>query len=113
VNRPPLESRGLAHRIILQTPVYSQDSYGQKKIASWIDVATVWADVRETSGREISREQQQATVTDATIAVRYRGDIETTWRVKWLPSNRVFNITLKRDPNGDRVWLILECVEVK
>ena len=108
-----LETIGLRHRVTLLEPTYTRDSHGQRKISSWSEVAEVWADVREVSGREVWRENHPAAETDVTVAIRYRNDVATSWRVQWQPGGRMLEILARRDLDGGRTWLILECKEVK
>lgn len=80
----------LTERVTLQSRSVAKDAYGQDTI-TWIDVATVWARVRAVSGREFfaaAQVQQEQTVK---VLVRYRTDVQTTWRMVW--QTRAHDIT--------------------
>jgi len=69
-------------RITLQQRVSTIDALGQES-QSWIDASTVWAKVRPLKGRDFfAAAQQQATI-DVQFCIRYRVDVDATWRVLW------------------------------
>ena len=50
-------------------------------VESWVEVASVWADIRPISGRAwLAAAKEQAEVT-AEIFIRFRGDVEAGMRV--------------------------------
>jgi len=71
----------LRHQVTLQKPVTNQDTYGQD-VATWTDVATVWAGVEPLKGREFYDAQQVNAELSVRVVIRYRSDVAATWRVK-------------------------------
>ena len=54
-----LRAGQLNRRITLQRPSSAQDSFGAVQ-STWIDVATVWADIQPLSGRELENARRMA-----------------------------------------------------
>lgn len=78
-------------------------------IENWVDVVTVWARVRDLSGREyFAARQVQAEVTTE-ITIRYRAGLTTKMRAKY--GTRIFDI-LSIIPDEKKSELKLMCKEV-
>ena len=54
-----LRAGQLARRLRLQSRSVSQDSFGGQNLA-WVDVATVWAEIRPITGRELENARRIA-----------------------------------------------------
>ena len=77
-----LRAVDLDQRITLQTRSVVTDAYGQATI-TWVDAATVWAQVQALRGREFfaaAQVQQEQTVK---VRIRYRTGVDTTMRLLW------------------------------
>lgn len=84
------------------------DTSGQQLI-SWTDVATVWANIKPSSGRElIAAGAINAEVTH-TIVIRYRPGITAAMRA--LYGSRIFDIAAVIEPETAHVSLELLCNE--
>ncbi|MBU1067477.1 phage head closure protein [Patescibacteria group bacterium] len=90
------------NRITLQAPTIVRDDYGGET-KTWTDVATVWANVKPLSGKEMARGLDQyggGSVIESEIShrvwIRFRRDIRTSWRLKfgykYLDIQAVINI---------------------
>lgn len=100
----------LRHRITLQKLSHRPNDYGAT-VAEWLDVATVWAEVKPLSGREyFSADQIQAEVTTV-IWLRYLANIDSTMRVKF--DDRSFEIVSVINHKEQNRALQLQCKEVK
>ena len=69
-------------RVTLQSRSVVTDAFGQATI-TWVDVATVWAQVQQLRGREFfaaAQVQQEQTVK---VRMHYRDGVQTTWRLVW------------------------------
>lgn len=73
----------LRSRITLQKYQSSRDDFGQV-IQNWVDIANVWAEVKAVTGKELMLSQQEMSGTTIRVYIRYRKDIDTTWRIKYL-----------------------------
>jgi SPP1 family predicted phage head-tail adaptor len=81
----------LRKRVILQRPVETQGDTGGVTI-SWVDVATVWAGVEPLRGREYESARAQNAETTHRIVLRFRDDIQRTWRLRLQNSTRYYRI---------------------
>lgn len=102
----------LRHRVTLQSPTGTRDSYGQRT-TTWDDVATVWASIEQLDERErFAAAQLQASATHR-VRVRYEtalAAINATWRV--LFGERVFVLAGPPNNVGERgLTLELLCTE--
>ena len=96
----------LRDRVTLQskgTP--GRDAMGGEVI-TWVDVATIWADVQPLTGRALIAAQQAASEVTTRILIRRRADIRPDWRVRHL--GQVYSV-LAIVPDGEGVGLDLQC----
>lgn len=102
-----INAGSLRHRITLQSPPTARDSLGQRS-GDWVDEATVWADARPLSSRELLAAGQINSEISVRFRIRYRAGVLPTWRVLWrdVPHAIVGNPI---DVNGERVALDLLC----
>ncbi|GAB4274628.1 phage head closure protein [Thermincola ferriacetica] len=99
----------LRHRItIQQNNGTTTDSEGIP-IENWFDVVTVWARIRDLSGREYFAAQQVQAEVSTEITIRYREGINTNMRVKY--GSRIFGIQ-SIIPDERKTELRLMCKEV-
>lgn len=109
----------MRHRVILQSPVGSANVRGAEEI-SWTNQGTVYARVRQLTGRERTA-QDALTIANqvAEIEIRYRTDIDATWRVIWAPTlqgggtvTHTYAIVAPPAPDERMSKLILTCAEL-
>ncbi|MDE1484224.1 phage head closure protein [Xenorhabdus bovienii] len=76
----------LRHRITIRKNESTRDSFGGI-INNWVDVATVWAEVKAISGRE--RVASGAVFSEATVRIwlRYRADVTTANNITYHGAN--------------------------
>lgn len=79
----------LNHRISLESLETSQDSAGDT-VEDWIPQGDVWAEVAPVSAKEFVSSAAMQSKIVARITIRYRADVQATWRVKFR--NRYYNI---------------------
>jgi SPP1 family predicted phage head-tail adaptor len=94
------------HRITLLRRETGTDTVGQP-VVDWVDVATVWADVRFQSGAEVLRAGADIAVKRASIRVRARKDIDAAWRVRY--SGEEFEVSGPPLPDRDPQFMFLVC----
>lgn len=71
----------LPHRITIQTPVETQNTYGEPEIR-WQNLSTgVWASIEPLSGREYFTSRQMNAEIEARIRLRHRPDITAKMKV--------------------------------
>lgn len=97
----------LNHRVRLESLETSQDANGET-VETWTHQGDVWANVSPVSGKEfISSAAMQSQIV-ARITVRYRSDIQATWRI--LFRNRYYNIeAVLADVVSGLEYLTLPC----
>ncbi len=98
----------LNRRITIQQRTEGLDSYGQPN-QSWIDVATVWANIKPIKGRELLIAQSMRSEVTHNIDIRYRTGITAAMRVNY--NGRFFNIQAVIDENERHQTLALQCTE--
>ena len=76
----------LDRRITIQQNTPTQDGAGQP-IASWADLATVWAEVVPVGGSETFQAKQTGAEAVAKFRIRYRGDVLRKMRVVYDSDN--------------------------
>jgi len=69
-------------KITIQKPVETQDDYGQV-VVSFVDHATVWAEIKSVSSSERFREAQHLAQADTVFRIRYRDDITSEMRISY------------------------------
>ena len=104
-----MRSARLRHAVSLQRNVTVQDAYGQK-VEQWQTIASVWAGVEPSKGREWFAAQQINATTVAMVLIRHRADVDTTCRV--LHDDVVYDIEAVIDPDTRRRELQLMCKAV-
>lgn len=103
----------LNHRITVQQRTASKDDYGQE-LASWSDIATVWANVKPIGGREKLRAMAVESMLTHTVLVRYRAEFaspKTMDARRIMYGDRIFNITATRDVDEARKHIVFDCTE--
>jgi SPP1 family predicted phage head-tail adaptor len=98
----------LRHRIAIERREVAYDDLGHET-QSWQPIATVWAEVKELSGRELERARQ--IVAEVTVQVTTRAaDLLTSDRI--LFKSRVLEVAsaVADTVNTERICL---CTEVK
>ena len=76
----------LRHRVSIQAPVETQNTYGEPEI-SWSDIATgVQASIEPLRGREFFTARQEVGEVIARIKIRWRNDVTVEQRVVHGPT---------------------------
>jgi len=98
----------LRHRLVIESPQRVNDGAGGA-ITTWLEVATIWANVQPVTAREQRSADQRTQKTSHRITVRYREDINSTMR--FTGEGRIFDIeAIINDAERDH-WLVCFCVE--
>lgn len=99
--------------LFLQRPVDAQPSAGEGDLEqTWVTVAMVWARVRPLTGREYWEAQQVRGTANVRVELRFRDDLDPTWRFSNDDGTRLLNIVhVDGVPEDDE--LVALCVEAK
>jgi SPP1 family predicted phage head-tail adaptor len=85
----------------------AQDGAGQP-VDDWIELAQMWANIKNRSGAESIRADQESSAVRTSIRVRFREDITADMRV--VCGTRIYEIkaVLPAEDDMDRVDLVCE-----
>lgn len=105
-----MRAGALNRRVTLQQRGEGYDEAGQP-IEGWEDVATVWADIRHTSGLEAVKGGAEVSIAKASIRIRYRPGIHSGMRA--VHDEYTYNILAVLPDVAGRVFmdLVAEVVE--
>lgn len=102
---------GLLNRQVkIQRLTQIKDGIGQIIGTDWTDVATVWANIRHTSGMESIRAGAETSIVKASIRIRYRAGIDASMTV--LHGATTYQIKAVLPDESGRVYLDLVCERV-
>jgi SPP1 family predicted phage head-tail adaptor len=68
------------HRITLQQPASGEDAVGQP-LTGWVDVAQLWADVRQLSGLQAIKGDARVSAVQASVRIWRRAGVVAGMRV--------------------------------
>ncbi|MEM7751417.1 MAG: phage head closure protein [Pseudomonadota bacterium] len=98
----------LRHRVTVQYPTRNEDDGGGATTA-WVPLATVWAQIKARTGREIFQADSPTARGAFRVVIRYRSDVDPTMRLLW--GDRVLEVLAVGDEDGTKRWLSCECEE--
>lgn len=105
-----MQAGRLRHRVLLQRTVKTQSPVTGAVTESWVDVATIRAEVVASSAREFVAAMATQSEVTTRITVRYRAEISNKDRI--LFRGKVYNIEgVLPDPVSGRDYLTLPCSE--
>jgi SPP1 family predicted phage head-tail adaptor len=99
-----IRSGYLSTKVTIQKSVTGQDESGQP-INKWADVATVWANVTDISGREFIASAALQNTVQTKITIRYRAEVVPAMRV--IHQASIYNIEAVL--GQDKTSLLLMC----
>lgn len=98
----------LRERVTLERMERTPDGFGGATV-SWSQVATCRAEVISFAGREQQRAARTERRSPWRVVTRYREDATSSMRILWR--GRTLDIQSVIDPDGERRWLAMDCVE--
>lgn len=107
-----INAGNLRHRVVIQRPVIIQDQTNGAPITNWEDVATVWASIDPLSVRELIAAQKEDSKVSGRITIRYRSDINHTYRLYHAYKDAYYNIEgILSDKNSGLEYLTIPVSE--
>ena len=104
-----LSAGKLRHRVTLESQQQTQNQYGGIE-TTWVEQGRAWAEVAPQSGREYVAARQVQNEVTTRITIRYRDDIDATWRIRHR--GRIFDIqAVLPDAGSGLAHLSLMCSE--
>jgi SPP1 family predicted phage head-tail adaptor len=98
----------MRHRLILQSPTDTVDSYGQS-IRSWTTYTTVWGQVIALGGTEVQQAAQLSGLVTYQITIRTLYTVIMTHRMIW--QNKTLNIQSVIPLDGERKFIRIVAIE--
>lgn len=119
IPQTPLTAGELDQRVAFDRKVIARDPALGSEVVSWQPIAQtpeVWArctDVRDLGrgGDEIAAQNALVRQARTTVLVRWRADVDTDMRVRWLNRNRTLQIVSKAQTRRG-TGLELSCEEI-
>lgn len=105
-----MQAGSLDKRVQIKMKSTQQDSIGQS-MNVWVDVAKVWANIRNQTGSAAIRGGAESSLVKASIRIRRRSGIDAGMRV--IHGNTVYDIkaVLPDEEANDRIDLVCEVVK--
>lgn len=104
-----LDAGTLNRRVSLQRSVMAQNQETEALEQTWVEVSKVWADIRFLNGLEVVKAATPVSVAKASIRIRFREDIDSSWRVTHTANGKttIYNITAILPDQQGREYLDL------
>ncbi len=102
-----MQAGRLNRRCVIQQPGTAEDELGQPLPEDWVDVATVWADIRMKSGLEAIKAGAPVSVVAASVRIRYRAGVNAGMRV--VHNLQAYEIKAVMPDVSGREFLDLAC----
>jgi SPP1 family predicted phage head-tail adaptor len=101
-----LRAGDLNRRVRIERRDQTQDELGQP-VDTWVEVATVWCNVRMLTGKETLTSDADVGTASASIRIRYRTDIDNGMRA--IVDGVIFNIGAPLPDLAGREYVDLPC----
>ena len=99
---------GALNRLVsLQRKVVAQDQETEAQVETWVEAAKVWANVRYLNGTETIKAATPTSIAKASIKIRFRKDVDSTWRA--VDGDVIFNILNVLPDAEGREHVFLAC----
>lgn len=103
-----MEAGKLDRRVRLQAPAEMKNAIGEG-VRSWVDIATVWAQIEPLSSRELLAQRREVSDVSTRIRIRYRPGITAAMRI--VHGSNVYRIDgAPIDVDDEQRELVLNCV---
>jgi len=100
----------LRHRVLIQNAVESQDPSSGAPITTWVDLATVFAEIVPSSVREFVAAQAIDSEVTTRITIRHRAGVTDKSRI--IHRGQIYNVHgVLADPVSGLEYLTLPCSE--
>lgn len=100
----------LRTRGIIESPVDTPNDTGEP-VRTWTAFATRWCEVKALAGRELFAAQQDASLVQYQVRMRYAPNI--TAAMRFHAGSRILDIEAVLDPGEQHIETVLHCLERK
>lgn len=77
-----MQAGKLRYPVNIEKYTWRQDPMTGELIEEWVPISREWADIESISGKEFMAAQSLRSETVYRIKLRYREDLDTTWRIR-------------------------------
>jgi SPP1 family predicted phage head-tail adaptor len=104
----------LRHRVTIERPGATVDDFGQPVPSGWVEVASVWANIKPIGGREKLRAGAVESTLSHTVLVRYQSGLlpvigADAWRINYGGRLLAIHSAMVVEERGQ--WIIFDCTE--
>jgi SPP1 family predicted phage head-tail adaptor len=104
-----MDSRTLRNVVKIQQLIDGQDEIGQP-VQTWVDVATVRADILHKTGSESIKADKDVSIVQASVRIRRRTDVTPAMRVVHGSTTYEIKAVLPDEQSRERLDLVCEVV---
>lgn len=109
-----MKAGDLRHRITIERPGATVDDFGQPVPSGWVEVASVWANIKPIGGREKLRAGAVESTLSHTVLVRYQSGLlpvigADAWRINYGGRLLAIHSAMVVEERGQ--WIIFDCTE--
>ena len=95
-------------RVTLQSPPVTNDALGQPIDAAWVDVTSLWADIRHVTGLEAIKADAPTSRVQASVRIWHRAGVNAGMRL--VKGSAVYNIEAVLPSDGTFLDLVCEVI---
>lgn len=108
----PFKTGILRHRITIQRNAVTQDPTTGEMVTGWADLATVWANVRPLSTRDVLAAAASNSEVRGKMMIRWRGDLGEATKLRVLHDGRTYRVIgYREDAGSGREHLTLDVTD--
>lgn len=105
-----MQGAGKRNKLVkIQQPGTTADSFGQP-VAGWVDVVSVWANIRNRTGAESMRSDKDTSIVQTSIRINKRAGLTHAMRVLYGATAYQIKAILPDEENNDRIDLVCEVI---
>lgn len=99
----------MRHRVVIQELPSTEDELGGRPANNWTTKYTVWAEIQETTGKELLQALAIKAHATVSVRIRYRTGIKPDMRVTYQSGRKVLNIRAVLNEQQENRFLTLIC----
>lgn len=99
----------LNRRVTLQSPPVTKDALGQPVPGAWVDVDTIWADIRGSTGLEAIKADAPTSSVQASVRIWHRAGVNAGMRLV-KTDGTVYDIKAVLESDGTYLDLVCEVI---
>lgn len=101
----------MRYRIVIERPETTRNNLGEP-VVEWQPVATVWAAIKNLTGREVVANSRQEFTLTHRVVIRDLPGLLPSYRIMWEGRRLEINTVLSVRPHEVVRWMELLCSEI-